>query len=441
MSTLMMIGRRSGYMTLYYRMFWNASHCAKALLRLVRMSEIDDLDGLPPQSATFDEAGFDLLVAEIAAGSIAREQERQLPYEIVRRVAATGFGSARIPAEAGGEGASLETLFSRLIRLAAADSNIAHVFRGHLGFVEQLNFEPNEAVRQKWYSRVLAGAFFGNAQSERTATSTVSTALDRSSGAPLLNGRKFYTTGSIYADWIDLAAIDGDTEVQVLAPSADPGVTSIDDWNGFGQRLTGSGTTIFDNAVIDQSDVRPYTDDPDRDAYITSIFQLVLLAVVAGIAQNALNDTVAFVQPRSRIWGYAGQALPRQNHLVQTVVGDLSSAAFASREIVLSNARELDRALGQRGATREILDARLNVYRSQQVVLPLVLKATSDLFEVGGASAVTNDFALDRHWRNARTVASHNPAIQRKRSIGDYELNGQDPQWGLEATPNETGKP
>jgi alkylation response protein AidB-like acyl-CoA dehydrogenase len=392
--------------------------------------------------AIFDELQFGRLLEEIRAGAIDRERDRLLPHELVRRVSATGFGSARIPTEFGGEGASLETVFRRLIRLAAADSNIAHVFRGHLAFVEKIILDPNRPVQEKWFARVLDGALFGNAQAERSATSAITTSLDRSSGTIALNGRKFYTTGSIYADWIDLAALDGDERVQVLAATTDDGVTSIDDWNGFGQRLTGSGTTVFVDARIEPDDVRPLSEDADRDAYIGSVFQLVLLTVVAGIAQGALDDTVAFVQPRSRIFGYAGQALPRENHLVQAVVGDLSSAAFAARELVLSNARELDRAVKARIAgtsgERQLLDARLNVYRSQQMVLPLVLKATSDLFEVGGASAVGNDFALDRHWRNARTVASHNPAIQRKRSIGDYELNGQDPQWAIEAPPSST---
>jgi alkylation response protein AidB-like acyl-CoA dehydrogenase len=390
------------------------------------------------RTTTFDDTLFDELLLEIREGAAARERDRELPYDLVRRVAATGFGSSRIPVGYGGEGASLETTFTRLIRLAAVDSNIAHVFRGHLGFVEQLILEPDEAVKRKWFGRVLDGALFGNAQSERSATSPVSTELRRDADGIRLNGRKFYTTGSIYADWIDLAALDGEEEVQVLAASADPGVTSIDDWDGFGQRLTGSGTTVFEDAAIDPSDVRPYPKDPGRDAYIASVFQLVLLAVAAGVAQNALDDTVAFVQPRSRIWGYAGQALPRENHLVQTVVGQLSSSAFAARTIVLGAARTLDSAIDARLAgdtdERPLLDARLDVYRAQQTVLPIVIAATSELFEVGGASAVGTGFALDRHWRNARTIASHNPAIQRKRSIGDYELNGQDPQWNLVQT-------
>ena len=35
--------------------------------------------------------------------------------------------------------------------------------------------------------------------------------------------------------------------------------------------------------------------------------------------------------------------------------------------------------------------------------------------------------ALDRHWRNARTVSSHNPVIYKARDIGDWKVNGTPP--------------
>ena len=40
---------------------------------------------------------------------------------------------------------------------------------------------------------------------------------------------------------------------------------------------------------------------------------------------------------------------------------------------------------------------------------------------------MTERFRLDRHWRNARTLASHNPVIYRDRIVGDYVLNGTSP--------------
>ncbi|MGW9763159.1 alkylation response protein AidB-like acyl-CoA dehydrogenase [Micrococcus aloeverae] len=43
---------------------------------------------------------------------------------------------------------------------------------------------------------------------------------------------------------------------------------------------------------------------------------------------------------------------------------------------------------------------------------------------MGGASATLRTRGLDRHWRNARVLASHNPLIYRARLLGDRAVNG-----------------
>ncbi|MFS0910787.1 hypothetical protein AB3M89_03270 [Microbacterium sp. 179-I 3D2 NHS] len=375
------------------------------------------------------------LLQRLRDGAALRDQARELPRAEIRELLAERFASARVPAASGGEGVDLVTLFARLIDLAAADSNVAHVFRGHLAVIEQQWFEPDAARRDAWYERVLAGDLVGNAQSEQTATSDLATTLTSVDGELRLNGRKYYTTGSIYADWIDLSARYLDEDHQVIVSTRTPGVESIDDWAGFGQRLTGSGTTVFTDVVVDPGLVRPYALDDDgfRHPYLMGFFQLVLLAVVAGIGRAAVDDAVAFVQPRRRIFGYGGEAFPREDPLVQAVVGRLSSTAFAARATVLEAARSLDAALdGYRAGAPDaaaFTRAQLDVYRAQQTVLPAVIEATAELFEVGGASSVDTGRGLDRHWRNARTIATHNPSVQRQRAIGDWELNGVVPAF------------
>lgn len=366
-------------------------------------------------------------------GAAERDRTRQLPYAEVRELLDAGFGSARVPVAEGGEGIDLATLFGRLIDLAAADSNVAHVFRGHLAVVEQQFFESDAGRRDAWFARVLAGDLVGNAQSELTVTADIATTLTEEGSVLRLNGRKYYTTGSIYADWIDMSARYRDEDHQVIVSTHVDGVESIDDWAGFGQRLTGSGTTTFTDVIVDPELVRPYSLDDDgfRHPYLMGFFQLVLLAVVAGVGRAAVDDAVAFVQPRKRMFGVSGEASPRQDPLVQSVVGKLSSAAFTARASVLEAARSLDAALEGylKGApdADAFTRAQLDVYRAQQTVLPTVIDATAELFEVGGASSVDTGRGLDRHWRNARTIATHNPALQRQRTIGDWELNGTVP--------------
>src|SRR6478609_4554211 len=79
---------------------------------------------------------FAPLFERIAADSVRREREHELPAALVRELADAGFGALRLPVTAGGGGLSFVELGELLVELAAADSNLPQIFRGHLAFVE-----------------------------------------------------------------------------------------------------------------------------------------------------------------------------------------------------------------------------------------------------------------------------------------------------------------
>ncbi|WOF22252.1 hypothetical protein N8K70_12780 [Microbacterium betulae] len=387
-----------------------------------------------PRPATLEEFDRALsgLLSEVGASAAQRERDRVLLHDDVAALQALGFGALRLPVAHGGLGVSFEQLVRRLVRIAAADSNLAHVYRGHIAFVEDLLArDAGDAHTITWFERIAAGDLVGNAQSERQETAEIATTLHRDGERLLLTGRKYYTTGSIYADWIVLSALDDGERVLVSVSAHDPGVTSVDDWDGFGQPLTGSGTTTFDAVPVDPAEIVVPGGDLAVDGHRAAVFQLVLLAVVAGIGQAALRDTLAFVVPRRRIFGSPGETRPRDDAVTQGVVGSVSSAVDAATRLVLSGAADVERAVARRRGGEEdaLRDVLVDVFRLQQVVSPLVLSAATELFEVGGASAVSRGVALDRHWRNVRTIHSHNPAAQRRRAIGEFELNGTLPRW------------
>lgn len=380
-------------------------------------------------------ARFGPVFERIAAGAVERERERILPFEQVGWLRDAGFGTLRVPRGYGGLGASLRQVFELFIALGAADSNLPQLLRGHFAFIEgRLNVSDQESQR-RWFELAVDGALFGNAQAERGAATASTTELTASGDSFELNGTKYYSTGTIFADWIWSTAGLGDEHVGVALPADAPGVTRVDDWDGFGQRLTGSGTTRFESVEIPSDQVIRFSDDDNRaHSNITSFYQLVLLAALAGIGRRTVADTIAFVRPRTRTFGVPGESSPRTDPLVQRVVGRISSLSAAADTLVLSAADDLDAVHASWLAgtvTQDDYDrAEIAVFQAQQVVIRLVLDATTEAFEVGGASATSQSLAFDRHWRNARTIASHNPAIYRERAIGDYELNGTVPAAG-----------
>lgn len=373
-------------------------------------------------------------------GAADREREHTLLFEAMDELRMLRFGAARLPAPSGGEAVGMVELFTRVIALAETDSNLAHVWRGHIAFVEGLIFDGlDSGAAARWLPRIAAGEVVGNAFSERAATATLDTRLSRTGERILLDGAKYYTTGSLYADWIHLAALDGEARVTLAVPAHARGVRIVDDWDGIGQPLTGSGTAVFDAVEVDPAEIELGDADDDalpRRHYLAAVYQLCLLAVIAGVAQRAVADTAAFVRPRRRTFGFAGEVLPAEDPLVQLVVGEVSAAASTARRVVLSLAADLDAA--REAGPDDLADALLEVHRAQHTVGELALAATTRLFEVGGASAVARAAGLDRHWRNVRTIASHNPVLQRVRAIGRYELVGERPQWAAPGAPATT---
>ncbi|MWB99528.1 acyl-CoA dehydrogenase family protein [Agromyces seonyuensis] len=376
---------------------------------------------------------FRALFDELGAEAPRRERERRLPHAEVARLRDAGFTRVTLPIEHGGEGVSHAEFFDLLAELARRDPNLAQLYRSHFSFVDRTALAPPSAERDARLRLVADGLVIGNASHERTAAKvgSLSTKLARGADGRLrLDGTKHYSTGALFADIVSVAAEDEDGQhVGVLVRGDAPGVDRIDDWNGFGQRLTGSGTTVFDAVEVDERAVVRFGER--RPSHGSAYVQLVLLAVVAGIGRTVLDDAVRFVRARTRVYSHGSGPSAAGDPIVQEVVGELDAASFAADAAVARVAAGLDASTAAQlgGAADEELRTiveRLDAEtaRAQLVVLPNVLDASTKLFEVGGASATDADLALDRHWRNARTVASHNPARYKARALGELRLAG-----------------
>jgi alkylation response protein AidB-like acyl-CoA dehydrogenase len=389
------------------------------------------------------------LFHDIAAGAVQRELDGALPFEAVRRLKNWGFGALRVPRAYGGLGATWPELTALWIELAAADANLPQAFRGHFAFAEDRLWQHRRGHDQSvWFERFVDGEIAGNAWSEvgGTAIDTQETVLDPQVDGYRLTGTKYYTTGSIFAEWADVYARrhrhgrDDDFAVAIVDTRVS-GVTVSDDWNGFGQRGTGSGTTAFDHVPVPADHVLAFD---QRFPYQTAVYQLNLLATLSGIARAALTDAVDEVRKRERNYSHANSARVRDDAQVLARVGEIAGATYAAESATLRVAGALQEVsiTAQKGpeaiaVANEAVE--IESAAAQVVVSELVLKATSDLFDTLGASGTSRTRALDRHWRNARTVASHNPRLFKARVVGAHLVNGTPPPyvWAIGTTQRE----
>ncbi|MDR5739232.1 acyl-CoA dehydrogenase family protein [Caballeronia sp. LZ016] len=380
-------------------------------------------------------ARFRPIFARIREGSVAREVERRLPVDEIRWLREAGFTALRVPREYGGSGIRLVESFELLTELAEADSNIVQALRAHFGFVEHTLHSPLER-RERWLGRLAEGAIVGGAWSEtgEAPRSQFATRIAQEAGEWRLDGVKFYTTGSLFADWIHVGASDADeAQVSVTVDRRTAGVEVIDDWDGMGQRLTASGTSRFTNVKIDEREIVagrvPFP-------YSEAFYQLVHIATLAGIGRAAVSDAAAAIAARKRSYSHAVTAHAAEDPQLLQVIGRARAHAWTTGAIVAQAARALERAaqsIERPDALAVIAEAEIEIWQAQTVASQLILDATASVFDALGASATLRTSGLDRYWRNARTLASHNPRIYKDRIVGDFAVNGTLPpgQWRI----------
>lgn len=371
------------------------------------------------------------LVAEIARDAARRDLERELPFEAFRLFKESGLGTLRIPEVLGGPGGSAVDYIEVVTAIGSADSNVAHALRSHFNFTEALLLDPDAPRAREHLAHILAGKLFGGAHTEQGGKKPgeINTILSRhSDGTYRLDGRKWYATGTAYADFASFSARTEDGEfVSVLVPVERKGVTILDDWDGMGQRLTASGGVLLEDVEVFEHELAPRALDGLIGRHTSTLRQLHLVAAVAGSVRAIFREGQDYVKKQARAAQHSPAPSAREDHFVQKTVGDIAAASFAIDTLILEAARALDRsveafALGD--PEPALLESALTTARVQVVTAQLALKAADDMFELGGGSATSRKYNFDRHWRNIRTVLNHNPLLHKSRIIGDFYLNG-----------------
>ena len=384
-----------------------------------------------PQPLRPDSQSLTALLDYIAQEESRRERERILPYDIVDLIRQSRIGALRIAKADGGGGVSLRELFSVVIRLGTADANVAHILRNHFSVVERLILTPLSRQSRKWRDDVVGGALIGLATTELGSSQVgdiaPATTVTVDGDGYRLNGVKYYSTGTLYSDYVLVRVATADKRLATtIVPVKRDGVELVDDWNGSGQRLTGSGTTHFRNVRVEASEL--IVDAPHVGygaAYSNTFAQLFLTAINAGIVAATRRDAAALVRQRARNFYYSPSLNPREDPILQQTVGEISSNAFAAESVVLAAADALDAAsrVGDSADPRYAHEAALRAAQAKIITDELAIRSGSQLFDAGGASATRTSDNLDRHWRNARTLSSHNPVTVKAQAIGALEIN------------------
>ncbi|GAA5231603.1 SfnB family sulfur acquisition oxidoreductase [Verticiella sediminum] len=371
------------------------------------------------------------LAEDFALEARTRDQERRLPYAEVERYSRSGLWAITVPRAHGGAGVSTHTLTRVIALVAAADGSLGHIPQNHFYALEALRVGGTEAQQAFFYQRALAGDRFGNALAEIGHKDyRRRTTLRRDGAAWRLDGRKFYCTGALFADWIPTLAVSqdesGENSHLVFVPADAPGVQVTDDWDGFGQRVTGSGSVHLQDVHVQPEWIVPFKASFERPTTIGPFAQIMHAAIDAGIGHGALQALLPWVREHARPWVDAGVERADQDPLLVAQIGDVHVRLRAADALIARAARIVD-AARRAPDEQSVARASVAVAQAKAASTRASLLAANKLLELGGTSATLNRHGLDRYWRNARTHTLHDPVRWKYHAIGNYYLNGRIP--------------
>ena len=369
------------------------------------------------------------LAVEFAKEASQRDYQRQLPLREVQQYSASGLWGITIPKQFGGAGVSYKTLAEVVKIISSADSSLGQIAQNHWAFLEHIRLDASLEQQDFFFAQVLQGKRFGNAFSEKGSKTVadLTTKIEFKDGHAVINGQKFFATGALLAHWIPVVAVSEEGKpFAALVPQHTPGLTIVNDWSGFGQRTTVSGSVHLNNVQVDLKYIVPIHQAFERPTAAGAISQFIQSAIDAGIARGAIDETIAYVRAHARPWIDSGLEQASQDPYTIANIGELKIKLRAAEAVLALAGEAIDQAL--LNPTEEtVSEATLITAESKVLTTEIALLAANKLFELSGTRSTLSELNLDRHWRNARTHTLHDPVRWKLNIVGNYYLNDVPP--------------
>ncbi|MGE8099757.1 SfnB family sulfur acquisition oxidoreductase [Pseudomonas fluorescens] len=367
-------------------------------------------------------------LAQVARLQAARrDQQRKLPWAEIEQFTRSGLGSIAIGKAFGGPEVSFVTIAEVFAIISAADPALGQIPQNHFGILNLLQHTANERQKEQLFQSVLDGWRIGNAGPERGTKNTLElkARITADGDGYVINGQKFYSTGALFAHWVAVKALNDDgKQVIAFVRRGTPGLRIVDDWSGFGQRTTASGTVLLNNVRVDADLVVENWRINDSPNIQGAVSQLIQAAIDAGIARGAIDDAISFVRERARPWIDANVERASDDLYVIADIGKLKIELHAAEALLRKAGNVLDQVSAAPVTAESAARASIAVAEAKVLTTEISLLASEKLFELAGSRATLAEFNLDRHWRNARVHTLHDPVRWKYHAVGTYHLNG-----------------
>ncbi|SKD01989.1 Acyl-CoA dehydrogenase [Burkholderia sp. YR290] len=370
------------------------------------------------------------LAQQFAASAVERDEKGGTPKAERDAIRASGLLSLSIPRQYGGTGASWTQTLDVVRTFARVDSSIAHVFGFHHLLLATVRLFGRPDQWEPWFEQTAQKNWFWGNTLNPLDTRTVVQRLDNGYE---FSGRKSFCSGALDSDMLVASGLDAVSRKLLIAaiPTSRSGITLNHDWNSFGQRQTDSGSALFENVRVEESELllEPGPLSTPFACLRPLLAQLIFTQMFLGIGEGVFAEMKHYTRHESRPWFKSpAEQASKDPHTLRRYgefwVGLESVRLLAGRAVQLfdeawARGAELDETTRGHVAVA-IATAKVAATR-------VGLDLTSRMFEVAGARATHGALRLDRFWRNLRTQTLHDPVDYKLQELGEWAVNDELP--------------
>ncbi|KAF0961014.1 acyl-CoA dehydrogenase family protein [Rhodococcus sp. T7] len=196
---------------------------------------------------------------EIHPGAAFRDETREFPAELVKRLGEQDLMGISVPEEFGGLGMSTKTQLIAVEEVARTDAALASIYTAHYLGLEPILVGGTEEQKRRWLPRLASGELLaGFALTEPDAGSDIAsmrTTARREDDGWHLSGSKTYISNAKEADLIVLFAKTDPSAgfrgiTAFVLPQGTPGVSYSEPQDKLGIRSAPTYTVYLDDVVL-----------------------------------------------------------------------------------------------------------------------------------------------------------------------------------------------
>ena len=210
-------------------------------------------------AAEFRDAVRAFANREIHPGAAFRDETREFPAELVKRLGEQDLMGISVPEEFGGLGLSTKTQLIAIEEVARTDAALASIYTAHYLGLEPILVGGTEEQKRRWLPRLASGELLaGFALTEPDAGSDIAsmhTTARREDDGWHLSGSKTYISNAKEADLVVLFAKTDPSAgfrgiTAFVLPQGTPGVSYSEPQDKLGIRSAPTYTVYLDDVVL-----------------------------------------------------------------------------------------------------------------------------------------------------------------------------------------------